>query len=164
MKIAGIVKDSIVDGPGVRMAIFVSGCNHGCKGCHNKEFQNFDYGEELTEKNIEDIVNGLENVDGITLTGGDPMYHAEKLFDIFSMIYTTNIWIYTGFTFEEIIKDTNMLNLLLLCDVLVDGKYIESEKDESLPFVGSKNQRVIDISESYISGEVVLYDFKEDLI
>lgn len=153
MYISGIEYDSIVDGEGIRNTLFISGCNHKCKGCHNTSTWNFKYGEEFTEeKQNEFILNCKSNVllDGITLSGGDPMYSAEELLPFVKKFKEEcpklNIWIYSGFTFDEIIKDTDMSFLLLYCDVLVDGLYVEELRDVTLDFRGSSNQNIIDLN------------------
>lgn len=150
MRISGIVYDSIVDGEGIRNTLFISGCKHYCKNCHNPQTWNFDYGKEFTiEKQIDFIDECKRNIllDGITISGGDPMYSADELVLFVKRFKNEcpdlNIWIYSGFTYEEIINDEKMKELLSLCDVLVDGKYIEELKDTTLKFRGSSNQRVI---------------------
>lgn len=150
MNISGIVYDSIVDGTGIRNTIFVSGCLHKCKNCHNPETWNFNYGYEFTKEKQKEFIDRCKAnklLDGITLSGGDPMYSAKELID-FVLEYKKElpnhtIWIYSGFTYEEIKKDNNMNELLKLCDVLVDGPFIEELKDITLQFRGSSNQNII---------------------
>lgn len=150
MKISGIIYDSIVDGEGIRNTLFISGCHHKCKNCQNPQTWNFNYGEEFTiDRQMEFIDKCKRNIllDGITISGGDPMYSAKEL-TIFLKKFkiecpNLNIWIYSGFKYEEIIKNKDMNELLELCDVLVDGVYIEELKDTTLKFRGSTNQRII---------------------
>lgn len=154
MYISGVVYDSIVDGEGLRNVIFVSGCKHCCKGCHNKKAWNFSYGKEFTiEEQLNFIKECKENIllDGITISGGDPFYSTKDVID-FIKLYKENlphhsIWIYSGFTYEEILEDEQKKKLLELCDVLVDGLYIEELRDITLEFRGSKNQRIIKLTE-----------------
>ena len=165
MNIAGINKESIVDGPGMRVTIFVSGCFHNCPGCHNPEAQNFKFGEPLTDAIFKDILDSLHNpmVSGITFSGGDPMYSAKEVLDMIHMIKLSipniNIWVYTGFTWEEIMNGSDYWMKMLLdeIDVLVDGRFIEELKDYSQSFRGSTNQRFIDCKKSLQYGEVIEY-------
>ena len=150
MYISGIIYESVVDGEGIRNVVFISGCKHKCTGCHNPESWDFKFGEEFTyDKQIEFIEKCKQDplLDGITLSGGDPMY-SEKDVIAFLKLYKEhcpnhNIWIYSGFTYEELIQSSIAKELLDLCDVLVDGKYIQELRDTTLPFRGSSNQRII---------------------
>ena len=152
MFLSGIEYESIIDGAGIRNVLFISGCCHKCKGCHNPKTWDFNFGIEFTiEKQMQFIQKCKENplLDGITLSGGDPMYSAKELIN-FVRLYKENlpnhnIWIYSGFTYEEIIKDKYMKELLSECDVLVDGPYIEELRDLSLKFRGSSNQKIINL-------------------
>ena len=164
MHISGLVKESLVDGLGVRTTIFISGCRHNCKGCQNPETHNFkrgiEFDEELQWKVIDDIkCNPL--IQGITLSGGDPMFSAKELVEFVKLakdeLDDINIWCYTGFTYEMIrnSNDSDAIDLLKLCNVLVDGKFVEEQKDITLSFKGSGNQRVIDVKESLKQGLVV---------
>lgn len=164
MYISGIVKESLVDGLGVRATIFISGCRHNCKGCQNPETHNFKRGIEFDEELQEAIIKDIKNdplIQGITLSGGDPMFSARELVEFVKLVKQElndiNIWCYSGFTYEMIIygKDLDMINLLKMCDVLVDGKFIEEQKDLTLPFRGSKNQRIIDVRESLKQKQVI---------
>lgn len=163
MNISGIVHESLVDGLGIRTTIFISGCKHNCKGCQNPEVQNFNNGKEFTLDIQRYIVNQIKNnplIQGITLSGGDPMFSAEDICEFLKLakgeLVNINIWCYTGFTFEEIIasKDIHMMELLKMCDVIVDGKFIEEEKDITLAFKGSRNQRIIDVQKSLNQNKV----------
>lgn len=165
MNISGIDFESIVDGEGFRTTIFTSGCKHACKGCHNKLTHDFNYGQEFTVKvqnKIIDYVRDVRFIRGITLTGGDPMYSAKELLLFvkrFKKINPTkNIWIYSGFTYEEIIEDQAMNALLRECDILVDGKFDINTRDTTLQFRGSPNQRIIDIQRSLEEKEIIEWD------
>ena len=152
MYIGGIEYDSIVDGEGLRNTIFISGCNHRCKNCHNKQMWNFSFGINFTiDKQMEFIQKCKDNIllDGITISGGDPFYSCRDMIDFLKLykkeIPYHNIWIYSGFTYEEILNDKEKKELLMLCDVLVDGLYKEELRDITLKFRGSSNQRIINI-------------------
>lgn len=162
MKIAGINYESISDGEGVRATIFISGCKHNCNGCFNKQVQDFNYGKELTKDFIEEISNNLKDnifLSGITLSGGDPFFQPLEVLDFIKQIYIpkNNIWCYTGFTYEEILKDKDKLKLLKHIDVLVDGKFEEDKKDATLKFRGSSNQRIINVTPSLLKNEIIYY-------
>lgn len=164
-KIVGINFESIVDGEGVRVVVFFAGCNHHCKGCHNPASHDFDAGrpfDDDIQENIVEYIRETPYVDGVTLSGGDPMYSADEVREFViklkSELPDINIWIYSGFTFEEILCDEKMFRLLQLCDVLVDGPFIMEQRDVSLSYKGSRNQRIIDVQASLFSGgEVVLW-------
>lgn len=150
MKISGIVYDSIVDGEGIRNTLFLSGCLHKCEGCHNSKTWDFNYGEEFTlDKQMEFILKCRKNVllDGITISGGDPMYSVNELITFLCLYKRYNpehsIWLYTGFTYEEILGDEVMNKVLPLLDVIVDGEYEYKLRDTTLKFRGSSNQRII---------------------
>lgn len=165
LNLAGINYNSIVDGDGVRLVLFFSGCKHNCTGCHNKQAQNFECGIQfsrvLQEKVIE-YVRSTSFIKGFTLSGGDPMYSAELLIPfvqrVRSEVPNADVWIYSGFTYEQIQRDEQRFKLLSLCDILVDGEFVLDQKDESLKFRGSRNQRVIDIQKSKQEGKVVLLE------
>jgi anaerobic ribonucleoside-triphosphate reductase activating protein len=154
VNISGINWESTVDGDGIRVTIYFSGCNHNCAGCHNPQTWDFKNGEPFTytiEKSIFDYIKNHDNISGITLSGGDPMYSAAAIIPFierFKEIYPNkNIWVYTGFTYEEI-QSGSAYELLKLCDILVDGKFDIEKKIPDLMYRGSSNQRIIDIQES----------------
>ena len=162
--IVGINFESIVDGDGVRVVIFFSGCNHHCKGCHNPKSHDFktgkSFGSEIQEQ-IAEYVRETPFVSGVTLSGGDPMYSADSIIpfikELKELSPTSTVWVYSGFTYEEIIADPSMRELLVMCDVLVDGPFILDQRDITLSYRGSRNQRIIDIQESQKAGKIVLY-------
>lgn len=162
--IVGINFESIVDGDGVRVVIFFSGCNHHCKGCHNPESHNFNtgksFGSEIQEQ-IAEYIRETPFVSGVTLSGGDPMYSADSIIpflkELKELSPTSTVWVYSGFTYEEIIADPAMRELLVMCDVLVDGPFILDQRDITLSYRGSRNQRIIDIQKSQKAGKIVLY-------
>ena len=158
MYYAQIRKFDTANGTGIRSSLFVSGCRNNCPGCFNPKEQNFDYGETFTDEVIDDIISSVDDPyhSGITILGGDPM-EPENAKDLIPFINkfrdkfgnTKNIWLFTGYTYEYL-NSTNdsRYNLLFSVDVIVDGLFIESEKDLTLKFKGSKNQRIIDIKQT----------------
>lgn len=166
MNIAGINFESVVDGDGVRVVVFISGCYHNCKGCHNPTSHPFTAGQIFTEKLQDEIIAYIQNtpfISGLTLSGGDPMYSAKDIIPFVTRlkqeIPNISIWVYSGFTYEEIQKESDMFNLLKLCDVLVDGEFILEQRDVTLPYKGSRNQRIIDIQKSIEVQEIVIKEF-----
>lgn len=166
MNIAGINFESVVDGEGVRVVVFVSGCLHNCKGCHNPSSHSFVVGRAFTDELQDEIITYIQKtpfISGITLSGGDPMYSAAEIEPFVKRIKqtlgNTSIWIYSGFTFEDICKDDDMFRLLKLCDVLVDGEFVLEQRDPTLPYKGSRNQRIIDIQKSINEDHVVMKEF-----
>jgi anaerobic ribonucleoside-triphosphate reductase activating protein len=159
VQIAGIAKESVTDGPGLRTTIFFQGCSHACPGCHNPQTWSFSGG---TQYDLEDFIRQLPDtplIKGVTLTGGDPFYQPQSA-AIIAHEYKKrdkDIWVYTGFTWEELLSGakTEMLELLKTCDVLVDGPFIQAQMDLTLPFRGSSNQRLIAVQESLKSGKIV---------
>lgn len=153
-KILKIIRGTTVDGPGFRTSIYLSGCDHKCPGCHNPQSWNPDNGENMSLSNIMKVVEE-EDFD-VTLTGGDPLYQPENLSKLIKALKKNrrNIWIYTGYTWEEIISDINLLQAITEADVLVDGPFIERLRNIDLPFRGSSNQRIIDIQKSLESGKI----------
>lgn len=144
LRIAGIVNDSIVDGEGIRLTVFVQGCRHRCKGCHNPETWDYNGGHDV---DISEIIKAYrENplLQGITFSGGEPFDKVEPLSLIADKVHKLNgdVWCYTGYTLEQLKKDTSKHKLLSRVDVLVDGPFIESERDLSLNFRGSRNQHI----------------------
>lgn len=167
MYLGGYEKESINEGMGLRTVLSISGCKHHCPFCHSPETHSFIYGVEFSENLQKQIIQEVKKnplLDGITFCGGDPFYSAKEL-NIFikklrKNIPDINIWIYSGFTFEEILnsKDLDIIELLKQCNVLIDGVFIKELKDVTLKFRGSSNQRIIDVKESLKQEKVVLYD------
>lgn len=169
MNYHNIKHDDMMNGEGLRVTLFVSGCNHKCKNCHNPETHNPKSGIEFTYDDLDEILYYLsfDYIDGLTLSGGDPLYKSN--IKTINMIIDTvkdklpnkTIWLYTGYKFEQILKNNNMKDLISKVDILVDGKYMEEKCDANYPWAGSTNQRVIDVKKSLKSyPEIILY--KED--
>lgn len=170
MHFASIKNFDIANGVGVRVSLFVSGCNHHCKGCFNEEAWNFNYGKEFSDKEINTIIDMLkpDYIKGLTLLGGEPMEPVNQIGilplvkKIKELYPHKSIWCYSGFTFDQIIKMSETIEstreLLKYIDVLVDGKFVIEKKDISLKFRGSSNQRIIDLPKSLEKKEVVLLD------
>ncbi len=154
IRIAGVVRESIVDGNGLRFTLFTQGCPHACKGCHNPETHDFNGGSlVLAEKIIEEIKkNPL--LSGITFSGGEPILQAAELLPVARAVVEMGLdcVIYSGYTFEQLMEmqDSDVNELLSLCSSLIDGKYVEEERDLLLKFRGSRNQRIIDLKEALV--------------
>lgn len=160
LNVAGCNKESIVDGTGIRYTIFVQGCPHNCPGCHNPETHKFGIGTDLDFEQIYKDISCNVLLDGVTYSGGEPMCFAEKLIELSKYLKDKmgsefTFWCYTGYVYEEIIKDPKRLELLGYLDVLVDGPYIQEKRDLTLSFRGSSNQRIIDVKKSLATGRVV---------
>lgn len=159
MRYAQIRKYDVANGVGIRTTVFVSGCTHNCKNCFNKLYQDFNYGDEWTEEMTEEIIGYLKEptVRGLSILGGEPFQNAKDLKeivkDIKKEVGNKDIWIWSGYTYEEILEDDDMFELLEQCDVLIDGKYVEELKNLSLRFRGSENQRIIDIKKTLEKSE-----------
>ena len=150
MNYSGIINCSIVDGIGFRTTLFISGCKHCCEGCQNKNTWDFNAGRPYT-KEVEEILFDRISEDyikGLTLSGGDPLYSADEVYKLLVRFRerfgdTKTVWLYTGFTYEYCKE--HFSNILDLCDVLVDGTFKCDERDVTLAFRGSRNQRVINL-------------------
>ena len=155
MRIAGIVNDSIVDGPGLRLAIFAQGCPHHCPGCHNPESHDFAGGSDMDTEEIIARMDANPLLDGITLTGGEPFEQPEACRILADAAHARglNVWAYSGYTFEQLCAVPEKRRLLEACDVLVDGPFLLEERSLDLRFRGSKNQRVLKVAELLTGGE-----------
>ena len=150
MNYSGIINCSIVDGTGFRVSLFISGCKHHCEGCHNKETSDFNNGKPYTAKVEEVLFDRLSSphIKGLTLTGGDPMYSADEVYELLLRFRekfgdTKDVWIYTGFTYEYCKEHFG--KVLDLCDYIVDGMFNCNLKEYNTPYRGSTNQRIIDL-------------------
>lgn len=167
-----IKKYDIANGPGVRVSIFVSGCTHHCKGCFNPESWDFKAGKLFTEETIEEIIESLkpDYIRGLTLLGGEPMEPANQqaLLPLLKKVKETypnkDIWAFSGYLFDKQIMDVMAKKydftkeMIDYIDVLVDGEFHEEEKDLSIIFRGSRNQRIIDVKKSLKEGTVVRHE------
>lgn len=144
-------KETIVDGYGLRYSLYFSGCIHKCKGCHNEYSWNEKNGKLVTYEMLEKIADEINKntmLDGITISGGDPLYNPKDMLKVLKFLKEKtkkNIWLYTGYTFEEIQQDEIRNECLKYVDVLVDGKFILELYSPKLKFRGSSNQRIIKI-------------------
>ena len=157
IRILSIKYGTSVDGIGLRTSLYCAGCENRCPGCHNPQSWD-EYGGEAIP--VEELFRLIVEADmNVTFTGGDPMFHPEGFTTLARMIKERTdktIWCYTGYRFEELIQCPSRKALLELCDVLVDGPFLLAERDLSLPFRGSRNQRIIDIRASLTKEEAVL--------
>lgn len=171
MNYGAIKKCDIANGVGVRTVLFVSGCTHHCKGCFQPETWNFDYGERYTKETEDEIIESLrpDYVDGITLLGGEP-FEPENQRELVKLLRRIKkelpqktVWSFSGFTYEELTGDSRAVcevtnEMLSMLDVLVDGEFVEAERNISLRFRGSENQRLIDMNKTRKEGKIVLWD------
>ena len=160
LRIAGVVRESIVDGPGFRFAVFCQGCPHGCPGCHNPATHDFEGGYDCELEKIIAAVDANPLLDGVTFSGGEPFCQPEAFYKLGVELKKRdlNLMAYSGYTYEELISlgDEWVDKLLSILDLLVDGRYVQEERDLTLLFRGSKNQRVIDMNLTREKNEVVL--------
>lgn len=162
MNFANIKYDDISNGTGVRVSLFVSGCDNNCKGCFNKEAQDFNYGRHFEDYNLKCILEGCmpDYIEGLSILGGEPLHkkNIDKVLQIckrFKHIYPhKTIWIYSGYLYENLIKSPKFNELCKYIDVLVDGPFIEEQKSLLLEFRGSSNQRIIDILQTQVTGHI----------
>ncbi|MGB9825960.1 MAG: anaerobic ribonucleoside-triphosphate reductase activating protein [Desulfofundulus sp.] len=161
LRLNGLVYESVVDGPGLRDVLFVQGCPHRCAGCQNPGSWDFDDG---TLVDVADVLASLPSsrlVTGVTFSGGEPFCQAAALAEVARQVKSLglDLWVYTGYTWEELLThpDPAVKRLLALTDVVVDGRFVQGEADLSLPFRGSRNQRLVGVRESLRAGRVVLW-------
>lgn len=173
MHYADIKKVDIANGEGVRVSVFVSGCRHHCKGCFNQIAWDFKYGKEFNDQTIDEIIKDMDHdyIEGLSLLGGEPLEPENqeglaKLVERVKEKYPNkNIWCYTGFDFEKDVmgkmcKESQMAQKLVSnLDVIVDGKFDETQMDKTLRFRGSRNQRIIDVQESMKEKHIKLFEF-----
>lgn len=167
MKYAKIRKMDIANGEGVRVSLFVQGCSFHCKNCFNQETWDFNGGKEFTTSEIQKIIELADKdyIAGLSILGGEPL-HNNNVDEVFHIVATfkekfpnKDIWLWTGFKFEDAIKDSKRKLILCNIDVLIDGQFEEDKKDITLKWRGSSNQRVIDCKKSLAENKVIL---KED--
>ena len=159
IRVLDIKYGTSVDGPGLRTSIYCAGCTNRCPGCHNPQSWDTAGGEAMS---VNELFRLIEDADmNVTFTGGDPMLHPEGFIELASMIKSRtnkNIWCYTGYLFEDLLRNPSQRELLEYIDVLVDGRFIEALRDEELRFRGSSNQRIINVQASLEKGETVVMD------
>ena len=160
LRISGCVNDSIVDGPGLRFTLFTQGCPHNCPGCHNPQTHDFKGGYNASIKKIFAQIKANPLLSGVTFSGGEPFVQAKTLVPLAKMIKEAGLELacYTGFVFEQLASDQvkGARELLNYIDLLIDGKFVLSQRSLDLAFKGSKNQRTINVPQSLKEGKVVL--------
>lgn len=162
MNYAQIRKLDVTNGPNIRTTLFVSGCTHNCNGCFNKDQQNFNYGTPFTKETEDEFIKLTMNpmVKGVNILGGEPMQQIkdDTLLNLLRRIKKETkkpIWMWSGYTFEQIINNSKRLELLKEVDVLIDGKFEIKNRNISLKYRGSSNQRVIDVKETLKEKEII---------
>ena len=167
MKIANTLQDSIVDGPGLRFTVFTQGCPHHCPGCHNPETHDPNGGTEISVAELAARMNANPATAGLTLSGGDPFLQAAECAELARLAHDSgrDVWAYTGWTYEVLLKegDPDKLALLDEVDVLVDGPFVEGLRSYAALFRGSTNQRLIDLKKTRAAGKVVLWERPDPL-
>ena len=160
-----IDKCSVSNGSGVRTVLWISGCGIHCRNCHNPQTWDFNSGIPFTDDSMQEILYDLSKpyIKGLTLSGGHPLdpHNASKVLEIVKRVKMAfpnkDIWIYSGYVWEDIIKDNTLKEILKCTDVLVDGAYVDELRDISLAFRGSSNQRIIDVPKSLEQNKVILW-------
>lgn len=166
MKYHNITHDDMNNGDGLRVVLWVAGCEHHCKNCQNPVTWNPDGGIPFTAKEVQEIYKELNKdyISGITLSGGDP-YHPQNRDEVLQLMKdikhsfpSKTIWLYTGYRWEKIIKTPELLLMTTYLDVLVDGLFEERLKQTSYPWAGSTNQRVINVQKTILEGRIILHE------
>jgi len=158
LKLAGLVDDSIVDGPGFRLTIFSQGCHHHCEGCHNPDTWDFDGGTVMEEEQIVQMARANPLVKGVTFSGGEPFDQASGFTKLARLLKKEGYEVasYSGYTFEQLMSGTDeQRELMMSIDVLIDGPFILSLRNLSLVYRGSSNQRILDARESVLQGKAI---------
>ena len=170
MRYEKIRKFDVSNAPGVRSTLFVTGCTHDCKGCFNKELQDFGAGDVWTQEDEDNFVSYVknDNVVGVNILGGEPMQQVmdDCLPNLLKRVKEEtgkSIWLWSGYLLEQILEDEKRRKILEYVDVLVDGRFEIDKRNINLKYRGSENQRVIDVKKTLMSDSVVLYDFEEIL-
>ena len=164
LRLAGVVRESIVDGPGIRFVVFCQGCPHHCENCHNKETHNFNGGFICETEKILAAIDSNPLLSGVTFSGGEPVCQPEGFLHLAKELKKRNLDIimYSGYTFEQIMeiseRNEALKELTKYVDTLIDGQYDDSQRDLTLLFRGSRNQRVIKLRESVEKGQMILSD------
>ncbi len=166
MNYHNITHDDMNNGDGLRVVLWVAGCNHHCKNCQNPITWDPDGGIPFTAKEVQEIYKELNKdyISGITFSGGDPFHHKNReeirklIQEIKHDFPTKTIWLYTGYTWEEVLDTPGLIEIALLVDVLVDGIYDEALRKNTYPWAGSTNQRVIDVQKTILEGRITLHE------
>ena len=163
LRVAGIVEESIVDGPGFRLAVFTQGCPHHCEGCHNPQTHDPAGGFKIS---LDEVIQKLRKnplLDGITLTGGDPFVQAAACAQLARRVKELGMTVvtYTGYTYEQLIQRPDWMALVRQTDLLIDGKFEQAQKSLALKFRGSANQRLIHVKKTLETGAVQEYSEEE---
>lgn len=164
LAIPDIQVDSVVDGEGIRSVIWFQGCGHKCFNCQNPETWDFNGGTLLSIESVKEKIRELEFQQGVTFSGGDPLYQLDAFIELAKEVHNCNmnVWVYTGYTYEELLKlgekDEKYLDALKEIDVLVDGPFINKLKSFNVKFRGSSNQRIIDVPKSLKENKIILVE------
>lgn len=163
MRIAGIVHESVTDGPGLRTTIFFQGCPHACPGCHNPQTWDMTGGEAVSFEALKNRLRLSPLLSGVTLSGGDPFAQAEAAAQVaaYGKAKGLNVWVYTGYRWEKLLKEMDrpgFRDLIQQADVLIDGPFQINHRDLNLPFRGSSNQRILRVQESLRAGQAIAWD------
>lgn len=164
IRLAGIVRESIVDGPGIRFTVFCQGCPHNCPGCHNPETHDFSGGSLCSIDRLMEEIDKDPLLAGVTFSGGEPFAQAGAFENMAARVKEKglSLTVFSGYTYEQLLemseKDTHVKGLLSLTDILIDGPFINDLRDLTLQFRGSSNQRLIDMNKTRESGEIVLWN------
>ncbi len=160
INIADVVVDSIVDGPGIRVAIFAQGCVHNCPGCHNPQSHQFGTGKDMSVQELYDTVRKNPLCRGVTFSGGDPFCQPKQFGGLAKLLRQNGYEVaaYTGYTYNELVQSgtEEQMDMLKSIDILIDGRFLLEQKSLDLRFVGSANQRIIDVQQSLAKGEATL--------
>lgn len=165
LRIAGVQKESIVDGPGIRYVVFTQGCPHHCKGCHNPQTHDFNGGKEVSINELVSDIKKNPMIKGVTISGGEPFSQAKQVSKLIDNLQDKNYdyMVYTGYKYENLLENANenngYMDLLSRTDILMDGKFVEELKNENTIFRGSTNQRAIECKNSLETGNLIIHEF-----
>lgn len=165
IRVSGFTKESVTDGPGIRAVLFTQGCPHCCPGCHNPSTWNYEGGYEIEVEDIINLIQPNRLLQGLTISGGEPFAQANEAADLAARIQGLGLDVvtYSGYTFEQLVEmgenDPAVRRLLEVTDILIDGGFRLEERDLSLAFRGSRNQRIINLKETLKTGELALLEY-----
>lgn len=173
INVASIIKESSIDGEGMRYVVFVQGCKHKCLGCQNPQTHEFNCGKDMSAIEIYNDMQENPLLDGITFSGGDPFFQAEQCIELAKLCKENgySVWAYTGFNFEDFLNfknkckcnewiTQNMINFLDYVDVVVDGRFILEQRTLDSQFIGSTNQKIVDVKKSFKANKVIEYNLE----